>query len=138
MQCRPRFDTPEEAIAHANRRPPPKSLSFEEREKYACDVCGNVPNLDGLIEHGRGCYTQSENGGGTSFVEFAKPTPPPVPQAVPEGVMRDAEILEKYYSDLPGGNEARAYRLAAWVKAQGGKGNFGEPAKAAHAGGDGK
>jgi protein gp37 len=32
-----------------------------------CDVCGNRANPEGTIEHGRGCYTQSEDGGGTSF-----------------------------------------------------------------------
>src|SRR3990167_11101486 len=46
------------------------SLTYEERAKYACDVCGNVPDEDGVIEHGRGCYTQSEDGGGISVVEF--------------------------------------------------------------------
>ena len=45
-------------------------LSYEERQKYACDVCSNVPDEYGVIEHGRGCYTQSENGGGTSLVDF--------------------------------------------------------------------
>ena len=45
-------------------------LSYEQREPYACDVCGNVPDEDGMIEHGRGCYTQSEDGGGVSFIEF--------------------------------------------------------------------
>ena len=46
------------------------SLNYEERAKYACDVCGNVPDEDGVIEHGRGCYTQLEDGGGISVVEF--------------------------------------------------------------------
>ena len=43
---------------------------YAKREKYACDVCGNVPDENGIIEHGKGCYTQSEDGGGTSVVEF--------------------------------------------------------------------
>lgn len=46
------------------------NIDYDYREKYACDVCGNVPDDDGMIEHGRGCYTQNEDGGGTSFVEF--------------------------------------------------------------------
>lgn len=44
--------------------------SYEQRTRYACDVCGNVPDEYGVIEHGDGCYTQSEDGGGVSFVEF--------------------------------------------------------------------
>ena len=49
-------------------------LTYEEREKFACEVCGNVPDEHGVIEHGRGCYTQSSDGGGVSFVEFARHT----------------------------------------------------------------
>ncbi len=49
-------------------------MKYEEREKYACDVCSNVPDEEGIIEHGRGCYTQDEDGGGASFVEFDPPT----------------------------------------------------------------
>ena len=47
--------------------------SYDERAKYACDVCGNVPDASGALEHGRGCYTQNEDGGGTSVVEFDPP-----------------------------------------------------------------
>ncbi len=45
-------------------------LTYEQRKDYACKVCGNVPDEDGCIEHGKGCYTQSEDGGGYSFVDF--------------------------------------------------------------------
>ena len=51
-----------------------RPLTYQERKAYACDVCGNVPDEDGRIEHGRGCYTQSENGGGESYVEFDSPS----------------------------------------------------------------
>lgn len=37
---------------------------------YACKVCGSTPDLDGIIEHGRGCYVVSEDGGGISYVEL--------------------------------------------------------------------
>lgn len=50
-----------------------QSLTYEERFKYRCDVCGNVPDSDGKIEHGKGCYTQSEDGGGDSWVDFKEP-----------------------------------------------------------------
>ena len=45
-------------------------LTYKERSDYACDVCGNVPDKEGSLDHGKGCYTQSEDGGGTSYVEF--------------------------------------------------------------------
>lgn len=47
-------------------------LSYEERKEYACSVCGSVPDKDGVIEHGKGCYTQDEDGGGLSVAEFVK------------------------------------------------------------------
>jgi hypothetical protein len=48
-------------------------VTYEERKPYACKVCGNVPDEDGRIEHGRGCYTQNEDGG-ESWVDL--PTTP--------------------------------------------------------------
>ena len=50
---------------------PGKSLGGQTAEDYACKVCGAVPDATGVIEHGRGCYTQSEDGGGISYVEEA-------------------------------------------------------------------
>lgn len=40
-----------------------------EELDYACKICGNTPDEYSIIRHGRGCYTQSENGGGESFCE---------------------------------------------------------------------
>jgi hypothetical protein len=40
-------------------------------EDYACSVCGNSPDDEGIIEHGRGCYVVSENGGGISYVDIS-------------------------------------------------------------------
>lgn len=60
-------------------------LTYDEREAYGCDVCGNVPDESGRIEHGKGCYTQSEDGGGESWVELPTKsgyTPTPWAQAV--------------------------------------------------------
>jgi hypothetical protein len=45
-------------------------LAYEQREKHACEVCGNVPDEDGFIEHGRGCYVVNEDGGGITLVDF--------------------------------------------------------------------
>lgn len=43
---------------------------YEKRKEYSCKVCGNVPDVEGYIEHSKGCYVVSEDGGGESFVEF--------------------------------------------------------------------
>jgi hypothetical protein len=43
---------------------------------YSCKVCGNKPGADGVLEHGSGCYTQSEDGGGSEFIPDAVTTPP--------------------------------------------------------------
>lgn len=34
-----------------------------------CDVCGNTPNESGTIDHGRGCYVASEDGGGSEVAD---------------------------------------------------------------------
>ena len=47
-----------------------KPLTYEQRERYACKICGNVPDEDGALEHGRGCYRLSEDGGGIEYVEM--------------------------------------------------------------------
>jgi uncharacterized protein (TIGR02996 family) len=38
------------------------------REYFECEVCGASPNEEGEVEHGRGCFTQSEDGGGSEWV----------------------------------------------------------------------
>lgn len=40
---------------------------YEWSARFECKVCGNRPDRAGRIEHGRGCYTQSEDGGGMSY-----------------------------------------------------------------------
>lgn len=57
------FPSRADAVAFA------KSVALNEwRENNACKICGNWPDECGMISHGRGCYTQSEDGGGESFV----------------------------------------------------------------------
>ena len=48
--------------------------TYEQRKRWECKCCGNIPNEDGEIEHGRGCYTQSEDGGGSSCIDPWPPT----------------------------------------------------------------
>ena len=38
-----------------------------ELNQQTCKVCGNWPDENGVIEHGRGCYVVSEDGGGESY-----------------------------------------------------------------------
>ncbi len=45
------------------------TMSYEQRQNYACKVCGNYPDKDGNLEHGRGCYVVDADGGGITFVE---------------------------------------------------------------------
>ena len=45
-------------------------MDYEDLEEYACDVCGNIPDEEGCIEHGKGCFTQHEDGGGYSVVDL--------------------------------------------------------------------
>jgi prepilin-type processing-associated H-X9-DG protein len=35
---------------------------------WECKVCSNQPDDEGWLEHGRGCYTMSGDGGGMEFV----------------------------------------------------------------------
>lgn len=91
------------------------NLSYDERKKYACDVCGNVPDQDGLIEHGRGCYTQSENGGGTSLVKFAKSIPTPAELKADEDESIADEIVNKNYP-IEGAMDRRLYDLHRHAK----------------------
>ena len=37
-------------------------------ELWTCKVCGNSPNDDGVVTHGRGCYAVSSDGGGEEVV----------------------------------------------------------------------
>ena len=80
-------------------------LSYDERKPYGCKVCGTVPDEDGCIEHGKGCYTQSEDGGGWSFVELPKS----IADEIVGGFTQLAEAMEKS-DDLSGFRASRRSR----------------------------
>jgi hypothetical protein len=44
--------------------------AWERRKAFTCKVCGNWPDETGELEHGRGCYTQSADGGGSEFFDL--------------------------------------------------------------------
>lgn len=72
------------------------TLSYEQRSIYCCEVCDNVPDKFGVIDHGRGCFTQSENGGGTSYVELPE-TDVLDREAMSENIDR---LLDHLYNDF--------------------------------------
>lgn len=37
---------------------------------FACKVCEAQPDQEGRIEHGKGCYQVSDEGGGVSYVDL--------------------------------------------------------------------
>lgn len=39
-----------------------------ESRHFECKVCGNVADDEGMLEHGRGCYMLSEDGGGDEYI----------------------------------------------------------------------
>ena len=45
------------------------TYSWEAAEAYACKVCGNRPDEDGWLDHGRGCYALGPDGGGSELVD---------------------------------------------------------------------
>ncbi len=40
------------------------------RDAHACDVCGNDCNGTGVVEHGRGCFVEEGDGGGSGSCHF--------------------------------------------------------------------
>lgn len=47
-----------------------EGVAMSEHE-HACEVCGNWPDEEGLLEHGRGCYKVNDDGGGCEYIEEA-------------------------------------------------------------------
>jgi hypothetical protein len=64
-------------------------LSHDRRSKHACKVCQNIPDEDGVLEHGRGCFVADPDGGGQTFVVFDEEengtvgNPEPLPKESP-------------------------------------------------------
>jgi hypothetical protein len=59
------------------------NVPAEVRQNYACKVCSNYPDEEGVLDHGRGCYMLDENGGGSEYIDPPEhlpqsltPTPP--------------------------------------------------------------
>lgn len=47
-----------------------REFTYEQRQALSCKVCGNCPDEEGELEHGRGCYTQSADGGGQEHFDL--------------------------------------------------------------------
>ena len=59
---------PKEVIEEADRK------SYEFRQRFACKVCGNCPDEFGELEHGRGCFVLSSDGGGSEWIDLEEET----------------------------------------------------------------
>lgn len=71
----------------------------QERD-FSCKVCGNKPNSDGELEHGKGCYTQDENGGGSEFISDAVTAPQPAQEPVREALKLALGALDSENPDI--------------------------------------
>jgi hypothetical protein len=75
---RPSMETVESVLLLAVRQVQSIAPQQPAQERdFSCKVCGNKPNSDGELEHGKGCYTQDENGGGSEFISDAVTAPQP-------------------------------------------------------------
>jgi hypothetical protein len=132
---RSRYDNyfPTEAAALAFAR---ECAEREHRQSLACEVCGNWPNEEGELEHGRGCYTLSQDGGGFEYVEVTPPDPltitlrPDVVEQVERQVGNNRsesfdDLCNRVARDIPEGWTIRINleRHAGWVQL---KNAFGE------------
>jgi hypothetical protein len=124
---------PTEAAALAFAR---ECAEREHRQSLACEVCGNWPNEEGELEHGRGCYTLSQDGGGFEYVEVTPPDPltitlrPDVVEQVERQVGNNRsesfdDLCNRVARDIPEGWTIRINleRHAGWVQL---KNAFGE------------
>jgi hypothetical protein len=59
------------------------NVPAEVRQNYACKVCGNYPDEEGVLDHGRGCYMLDENGGGSEYIDPPEHLPQPLTPAPP-------------------------------------------------------
>lgn len=52
--------------------------------RYECEVCGNTPDENDILSHGRGCFVLSSDGGGSEHIEPCRcDTPSPwTPSAI--------------------------------------------------------
>jgi hypothetical protein len=84
------------------------NVPAEVRQNYACKVCGNYPDEEGVLDHGRGCYMLDENGGGSEYIDppehlpqHATPAPlkplanvPKMPDWIADLIFRTERIWE--------------------------------------------
>jgi len=60
------------AIKEALEQPEPvQQEPVPEQRNYSCKVCGNKPDYEGVLEHGRGCYVMQSEGGGSEYIVAA-------------------------------------------------------------------
>jgi hypothetical protein len=88
------------------------NVPAEVRQNYACKVCSNYPDEEGVLDHGRGCYMIDENGGGSEYIEMDHPTPAPLkPLASGE---RSENLLKIAEGETAVADKAFAELCAVW------------------------
>jgi hypothetical protein len=70
------------------------NVPAEVRQNYACKVCSNYPDEEGVLDHGRGCYMIDENGGGSEYIEMDHPTPAPLKPLASDITQEQANELQ--------------------------------------------
>ena len=88
----------------------------QERD-FSCKVCGNKPNSDGELEHGKGCYTQDENGGGSEFILDAVTALQPAQEPV-AWVGLTLDEIEELFQSAAGADEETDIRFARLIEAK--------------------
>ena len=58
---------------------------------FSCKVCGNKPDGEGILEHGKGCYALDKNGGGSEFIADAIDSHLPVQEPISCARCKDLE-----------------------------------------------
>jgi hypothetical protein len=93
------------------------NVPAEVRQNYACKVCSNYPDEEGVLDHGRGCYMIDENGGGSEYVDPPEHLPQhatPAPLKPLEGDERSEKLLKIAEGETAVADKAFAELCAVW------------------------
>lgn len=65
-----------------------------------CKVCGNTPDAEGVLRHGRGCYVISEDGGGEEYFEANNQAERVEVPELPSGVRLPLHAVGNSFGDM--------------------------------------
>ncbi len=90
-------------------------MTFDEvLQLFECEACGNTPDEDGYLKHGKGCFVVSEDGGGSTYVSHERM----VQAATAAQKERDAQIAEDGYLNLSPSSLETREAVAAAIRSQ--------------------